>query len=395
MESLYEQFAFKLRNVDYKHKRYLYERIDWNRKLVIIKGTQKTGKTTLALQYVKNNYRLDEKILYISSDNLYFSENSLTYLIEKFVSAGGLHLFIDEIHKYPEWTDEIESVLKKFEKLKVVLIGTAVLDYTENEYLLHNAAVYELKGLSFREFLLYNTGIDFGVYSLKEILFNHVDISSNISKKIDPLAYFSAYLKYGYYPFFLNHRNEFTQILSDSVFNILESDLPYALKFDFKNIHKLKKLLYGLAKTKGENPNIKKLSDEIGPTRGTILQYIDYLDKADILNTLKINGAEDSYLSKPEIIFLANTNLFYAFGLNDKNCFFGKTFFLSQFINGNKINFSQNADFIIDDKYEIIINCKLTSSHTIFDTNKKFFPTENIEIGVKNNIPLWMFGFMY
>ncbi len=396
MESLYEQFAFKLRNVDYKHKRYLYDKIDWAGKLVIIKGTRKVGKTTLALQYVKNNYKLDENVLYVSSDNFYFSDNTLKSLVEKFVQNGGKHLFIDEIHKYPEWTDEINYVLNKYDELKIVLIGTAVIDFSFNEFLNKHAKVYELRGLSFREFLLFKMGTNFETFSFNDILESHVIIASKISKEIDPLFYFSAYLKYGYYPFFISHRNEFIDILSEAIANILESDLTYAQKFDFKNIHKIKKLLYGIAQNRGQKPNIKKMSEEINATRGTVLQYIDYLHKANVLNILKEIGAEDSYLAKPETIFLNNTNLFYALGLNNEmNSFVGKTFLQNQLSFANELNFSTKVDLIVNSEYEFVMNNSSSDKQTFFNLDKIFFPTENIEIGVKNNIPLWIFGFMY
>jgi predicted AAA+ superfamily ATPase len=396
MESLYEQFAFKLRNVAYKHKRYLYERIDWNRKLVIIKGTRRVGKTTLALQYVKENYKIGNAVLYVSSDNFYFSEFSLSYLIENFVTNGGKHIFIDEIHKYPEWISEIEKVLKKFDELKIVLIGTAVAEYSENEFIFKQAAVYELAGLSFREYILFSQNIYCEVYSLKDIIENHSEICSNITREFDPLALFPAYLKYGYYPLFLEQRNKYHDILSETVSLVLESDLTYAKNIDFGNIHKIKKLLYNIALNPGEKPNIKKMSEAIGATRGTVLQYLDYLKKANILNLVKDLQADDSFMTKPEEIFLNNPNLFFAFGLGNKNeRFLNKTFFQNQLSFENDIRFSQNADFIINNDLSFIIDKIEYTEQINFNSDMIFFPTDNIEIGVKSSIPLWIFGFMY
>lgn len=396
MESLYEQFAFKLRNVDYKHKRYLYEEIDWNRKLVIIKGTRRVGKTTLALQYVKENYKIDGKVLYVSSDNFYFSDKSLSYLIENFVSQGGKHIFIDEVHKYPEWINEIEKVLNKFDELKIVLIGTAITEYSDSELVFKQAVVYDLSGLSFREYLLFSDNISFGKYSLDEIIKNHSAICSEITKEIDALSIFSTYLKYGYYPLFIEHRSKYFEILSETVSMVLESDLTYARNIDFGSIHKIKKLLYYIALNPGEKPNIKKMSETIGATRGTVLQYLDYLKKANILNLIKEAQTEDSYMTKPEEIFLNNSNLYFAFGLGFKNSkFLNKTFFQNQLSFNNEISFSQSADFVIDKGLHFILDKKLYSEQIDFNSDKIFFPTENIEIGVKNSIPLWIFGFMY
>ncbi len=396
MEGLYEQFAFKLREIDFKHKRYLYSKIDWNRRLVIIKGTRRVGKTTLTLQYVKNNCEFNESVLYVSSDNIYFSDNSLEDLAEKFVKRGGKHLFIDEIHKYPNWREELKQVLNKYVDLRIVIIGTAVLDYKDNTFISGQAVEYELAGLSFREYIMFSSDISFPACNLQDVMQKHVLISSDITRIIDPVTVFPAYIKFGHYPFYRKDRSKFFEILQNAVNLILETDLTHAKNVDFKNIFKIKKLLYYIAKNPTIKPNISQMSEKIGATRGTILQYLDYLQKARVINLLKANNIEDSFMVKPERIYLNNTNLYSALvPINNVKCFMQKTYFFNQLKIIADIKYSEESDFIVNNKSEFIVDDNSNIEKEIFQYSNKYFATDNIEIGVKNKIPLWLFGFLY
>jgi len=396
MEDLYEVFALKLRNINFRHKRYLYEKIDWNRKLVIIKGAQGVGKSTLVLQYVKSNFKQLDKVIYISLDNIYFSANKLVSFVEKFYENGGTHIIIDEIHKYPEWESETENVLKKFGSLHIVLVGNSVINYEKISDISDNFGIYELTGLSLREYIMFTTDINLPSYSFLNIIENHVEISQTITLETDPLAYFPAYLRNGYYPFFMEDRIKFFEKLSEVVEEFIVSDLIFTKGLDYKNIPKIKHLLYYFATNPAVKPNILKISEMIGTTRGTALQYIDYLSQGRIINTIKSIDAEVSTLAKPEQVYLNNTNLYRILfpNFSDK-CIVNKTLIYNQISNLYDVSTSDVSDFLIAGEYELSIGNDKLQTEIDFKNKKKIFAVENIEIGSKNKIPLWMFGFMY
>lgn len=395
MDFLFEQFAFKLRNIGTEPKRFLYETIDWNHNPVIIKGPRGTGKTSLILQYVKETFKIDQQVLYVNAGHIYFSQNTLFNLAEKFVKKGGKLLIIDDVHKYSGWQNETEKVLNKFDKLQLVLAGHALDDYNEKSLNAPNAGIYNLPGLSLREFMAFSGEKPTQPVSLQDILKKHNQLASEITAYCDPKAYLPAYLRYGYYPFFLKDRSNFFEILSGKIIEFLESDLTAVKKVDFKNLSKIRQLLWYFAEKRDRRLNITELSEGIGATRGTLLQYLDYLHTGGLLNMLKKRGREDSVMAKPDEVLLDNPNIAAVLQTHGQSSrILEKTLLINQLSVETKVYFSDDADCESSGtKFDIITENDIYQ--TKFDNITRIYAVNSLEIGINNQIPLWLFGFMY
>lgn len=399
MEGLLEQFAYILRDVNHKHKRYLYELIDWSRKLVIIKGTRKVGKTTLALQYVKESYGLSGKVLYVRSDNMYFSENTLLDLAEEFEKRDGFLLILDEFHKYPYESRDVKEVLNKFENLRLVLIGSSAYDYSALKPPKDLVGEYILYGLSFREFLKFNDTFDGDIIDSEQIVKEHSGIASEMSRNFDPVMHFKSYLEYGYYPFYRENRRG-TAIIAQDIFNsILENDLVYAKSVKIDNVHGIKKMLE-LSFKGHDNINPGSIAKEVGFGRGTVLQYFNYLDEAGLIFAYKPEEKSGKVsLSKPSVIYPANTVLSKVmFYRKNSQRFVNESFFISQLRVSNQIRVGGRPTFFeINGKYKFLLSDpKPNAQKKILSSVKPVYQVvDDIEIGIGSKIPLWIFGFMY
>jgi predicted AAA+ superfamily ATPase len=397
MNILFEIFATNLKNLRYRFQRYLLKEISWKDRLIAITGARGVGKTTLILQYIKKNLQIDESVLYISLDNIYFQGNSLFDVADRFVKNGGKHLFVDEVHKYPNWAVEIKNIYDNFKDLRIVFTGSSILSiYKGFADLSRRAVSYSLHGLSFREYLGLEKQIDFPVLELDNILKNHINFSIEISSKIKPIAEFNNYLKYGYYPYFKESKETYHQKLANVINIVLENDLPAVNIIEYGNILKLKKLLYIIALSVPFKANITKLSERVGVSRNTMLNFLDYLRKAQIINHLTSSSKSYGYLTKPEKIYLNNTNI--AFAITAEKPDLGnlrETFFLNQLTSKHKVNTSATADFLVDDKYTFEVGGKSKTNEQIKGIGKSFLVKDDIEVGYKNSIPLWLFGFLY
>jgi len=397
MEKLFETSSLKLRSIKIDFERYLAVKIDWKDRLIAIMGARGCGKTTLLLQYIKRNYPQSEDALYISLDDIYFTTNRLIDVIDDFVKQGGRYLFIDEVHKYTGWSREIKNAYDTYADLKIVFTGSSMLQVHKSEGdLSRRAVVYEMLGLSFREYLIMNSGKEFPVLTVMDIINNHVSLSKKIATEIKPLMEFKNYLKHGYYPYFLENKSTYLQRLSATVNLVLELDLPSVERIDYSTIHKLKKLLYIIATSVPFKPNIEKLSQQTNATRGSVLLYLDYLRKAQLIGLLKSPKAGDGYMNKPEKIYLNNTNLMYA--LEHEQPSIGtvrETFFMNQLQAESKVHYTEKGDFLIDKNKVFEIGGKNKTFDQIKDLKNSFIAADGIETGFKNKIPLWLFGFLY
>ena len=328
---------------------------------------------------------------------MYFSGNTLLELTDKFVKNGGKYLFLDEVHKYQNWAIEIKNIYDNFSELKIVFTGSSVLNiYHGFTDLSRRAVSYTLHGLSFREYLELEKNIIFPYYSLDKIISNHINFCMDISFKIKPIAEFKNYLKYGYYPYFIENKDSFLNKLTNVINVILENDLPSVNPIEYRNIFKLKKMLYIISHSVPFRVNITKLSESVDVSRNTIIQYLKYLHKAQIINYLNTASKGYGYLSKPEKIYLNNTNIIYA--MSQENADIGnlrETFFMNQLSVLHQVNFSIESDFIIDNSKTFEIGGKNKSSEQIKNIENAFIAKDDIEIGYKNIIPLWLFGFLY
>ena len=287
--------------------------IDWNDKLIGILGARGTGKTTLMLQYLKAKYGLNKVAMYITMDDIYFTSNKLSDFAIQFRNQGGKILFIDEVHKYPDWAREIKNLYDFYNDLKIVFTGSSILDIArQNVDLSRRAVQYELTGLSFREYLNFAGIINLETISLNNILEDHIEITHELIRNFKPLQYFEDYLRLGYYPFFVENTNTYHMRVEKVVRLIIEEDLQFISGFNPHHVRKVYQLLYILATNVPFKPNISKLAEKTGISRNIIVEYLHYLEGAKLINALSAAGNSTSILQKPEKIFLENTNLLYA-----------------------------------------------------------------------------------
>ena len=397
MDTLIEKSYQKIRDIDTRFVRGIMDNIDWNDRLIGIRGARGVGKTTLLLQRIKKFLGNTSESLYVSLDNLWFSEYSLLDLVDFFVKRGGKFLFLDEVHKYPKWSQAIKNIYDDFPDLKVVFTGSSLLEILNARAdLSRRAIVYDIQGLSYREFLNITQKTDFQAFSLSDILKNHKEISDNILSKIKPLQFFSDYLQYGYYPFFTEKVSRFSYRLEEVVNMILEVELPLLRKVEPAYVPKIKQLLQIVAESVPFIPNIDKLSKRIEIHRNTLLSYLYYLQETQLTNHLHKDIMGINRLQKPEKIYLENTNLAYTLAKNNTDIGnMRETFFLNQLSYNHTVEYPNNGDFWVDKKFLVEIGGKSKTGKQIKDTSNAYIAADNIEYGFGNKIPLWQFGMLY
>jgi uncharacterized protein len=396
MEKLYDLHVAYLRKTKTAFKRYLINEINWNSQLIGIKGSKGVGKTTMLLQHIKLNLN-DKQALYVSMDSIVVKSYSILEIAEYHINKGGTHLFVDEIHKYDGWSREIKTIYDLYPTLNVVFSGLSVLQiYKSYADLSRRAVSYTMHGLSFREFICMETGLDLPKINFADLVKNHVSFAELIIEKVNIFSYWPNYLQYGQYPFYKEDKRDFALKLEQVINNSLEVDLPYILEINVHNIFKIKKLLNILATELPFQPNITKLAVSLELNRNTLNNYLYYLAESNLLKLLMDAGKSYSALSKPEKIFIHNSNLIYAItgSLANKGTI-REIFFFNQVDACNKVNYTKQGDFIIDGKYTIEVGGAQKSFNQIKDLGNSFLAIDDVQIGRANKIPLWLFGFMY
>ncbi len=397
MKSLIQQFQARLKIIDLSFKRYLWEQINWNNRLIAIIGARGVGKTTFLLQHIKEHHTNLNEVLYVSLDNLFFSKSTLLNFAGEFVKLGGKYLFLDEVHKYLNWAIEIKNIYDIYPELNIVITGSSALDIHKGKTdLSRRVVIYKMNGLSFREFILLKYNIKFNAYSITDITENAIDIAQIINKKIKPIKLFNEYLQTGYYPFFTEGNDFYYQHLEQSINEILETDLPALEPIGFSAVHNIKKLLMTIAELVPFKPNILKLSKQIGIDRDTLLKYLSRLQSAELLFLLYTDTYRISKMNKPEKIYLNNSNLLFA--LSASNASTGtirETFFCNQLSVKHKINYHSKGDFIIDNNFIFEVGGRNKTQKQIAGIKNAFIAAGNIEYAYKNTIPVWIFGFLY
>ena len=395
MESLLESHNRQLNNLEIKFRRNL--NIDWNDRLIGLTGARGVGKTTFLLTHIKEQLSNSPHALYASMDDFYFSEVPLVQFADRWVKSGGTHLFLDEIHKYPNWSQELKNIYDRYKKLKVVFTGSSVLHIQSgNADLSRRAVVYTMEGLSFREFLNIEAGTSFEKITIEDLVKNHLAICKEIVAQVKPLAYFDNYLKHGYYPFYLESTTTYHRKLLNTINLMLEVDLPYLRHVEVKYIHKLKKLLYMLSQSVPFQPNVSQLATDIEVSRNTVMLYLNYLEESKLLNLLRSKTSSDAQLAKPEKVYLHHPNLLHAIGsaaLNKGNE--RETFFYNQVNNMCKVAYSPQGDFLVEGKFTFEVGGKTKSKKQIKAVKNSYIAADMLEYGFENKIPLWLFGFLY
>jgi predicted AAA+ superfamily ATPase len=368
------------------------DEVDWDDRLIGIKGSRGVGKTTFLLEYAREFFGKDNReCLYINLNHFYFTECSMIDFAAEFRAKGGKVLLIDQVFKYPGWSRELRYCYDHFPDLKIVFSGSSVMRLKEeNPDLSGRAVSYNLRGFSFREFLNLTANTSFPVYSLDELLADHKTIAGSICSKVKPMAFFQDYLHHGYYPFFLEKRN-FSENLLKTMNMMLEVDVLYIKQIEQSYLPKLRKLLYLLATNAPCAPNVSQLSKDIETSRATVMNYIKYLTDARLTNMLYDGG--ETFPKKPAKVYMHNTNLMFPIRPSDVNLqAVRETFFYNLLHKGHKLNTgAKNAHFIIDG----IHNFRIEESLRVRNHSDMYYAIDKAEVGEENLIPLWLFGFLY
>ncbi len=389
MEQLYEIFNRKLKSVPTAFRRYMYDEIKWHGRTFAIVGPRGVGKSTMLLQYIKDNLDVRDT-LYVSADNLYFSENSLVALADRFVKLGGKHLFVDEIHKYEGWSRELKQIIDSYDDLQVVVSGSSILDiYKGMADLSRRLPMYSMQGLSFREYLQLFHNITVPVYSLEDIINNRAALSG-----IDhPLPLFMDYLRNGYYPFGgdVEYAMELLQIINQT----MEVDIPQHINANISVGRKLKNLLSVVSKSVPFKPVMQKLADVTGISRNDVPSYLVYMEKAGMITQLRDTTGGIRGMGKVEKLYLDNTNLIYALSPNHADIGnIRETFFINQMRVRNDVVSSRVSDFEIENKV-FEIGGRKKGQKQISTVENGYVVKDDIETGYANVIPLWAFGLNY
>jgi len=397
MESLLEQSAFLLEQTSLDFKRFLFEHIKWKNRLIGIKGARGTGKTTLLLQWLKMQNLPLTRGAYFSLDDLYFSHHSLRETIKQFYQQGGKIIVLDEVHKYPNWAIEIKNLHDIYKDLKIIFTGSSIIDISRQQGdLSRRAVLYELPGLSFREFISLKYQIHLPVFPLRQILEDASSLMKLLPGSFRPLAYFTEYIESGYYPFVMEDPDTLHLKLNQLIRTIVEYDMAELKDFDIRNARKMLQLLYVIAQQVPFKPNLVALAEKTHIHRNSLNHYLHYLEQAKLISLLYPAGNSTAILQKPEKIYLNNTNLLYA--LAEERVEAGnmrETFFLSHLQTVAKIHMPKQGDFLVDHTYTFEIGGKGKSGKQIAGIPNAYVVKADTTIPVGKIIPLWMFGFVY
>lgn len=398
MEQLQAQHLRLLSHLNTRFERSLMNRINWDSRLIAIRGARGVGKTTMLLQYIQKTYGKNPNIaLYASLDHLYFSRHSLLDLAETFYNRGGKCLCLDEVHKYECWSREIKNIYDGFPDLKVVFTGSSLLNILNAEADLSRRCVsYDMQGLSFREYLCIKEGLSLPTISLEEILQDPLQQSEKILNCCKPLQYFDEYLRIGYYPFFLEQNIDYLTQVQKVVNLILEIELPLLGNVDIANIRKLRSLLSIVSSGVPFAVDISKIAQSAELNRNTIIYYLAHLHRAKLINLLYSDKQNLKRMQKPDKIYMENSNLLYALSLTDVEVGTRReTFFVNQLSYQHEIEYATKGDFVIDGKYTFEVGGASKDGKQIAGAINAYIAADNIEYALGNKIPLWLFGFLY
>lgn len=389
MRALYQKFETLIRHVNIDFKRYLYDEISWNSRMIGIIGPRGVGKTTMILQFIKEN--LDtKKALYVTADDMYFGQNSLYDLADTFYKNAGEYLFIDEIHKYSDWSRELKNIYDSFPDLKVAFTGSSVLDIIKGSSdLSRRALMYHMKGLSFREYLNMFHNYDVKPFSLEQIIQGDI----NITNLKHPLPLFQDYIRKGYYPFGIE--DEIFVRLSQIIAQTLEVDIPQYANMNISTSRKLKRLLSIIAESVPFKPNFTKIAEILKVSRNSLDDYFTYMEKAGLIGQLRNETNGIRGLGKVDKVYLDNTNLVFSLAQEKSNIGnIRETFFLNQMQVRNEVISSKKADFVVGG-YTFEVGGKNKQQKQIEQDGKSFIVKDDIEFGYLNVLPLWTFGLNY
>lgn len=398
IEDLYINSDRLAASVALDFKRYLYTEIDWEDRLICIRGARGVGKTTMMLQYLKEHYAGSHAGLYVSLDDFFFTNHRLIDVAEYHYLHGGKVLLVDEVHHYPykTWSMEIKNAYDRYPGLRIVFTGSSLLQVDSSAAdLSRRCAFYDLIGLSFREYMDLN-----GVYkarplALEDILSSHVEVAMEVIPHVKPLALFDEYLRHGYYPFYKDSPNTYYRRLQQVASIILDVDLPSVEKVEFTTIAKTKRLLAIIAQQVPFTVNLTSLGQSVETSRQMVNKLLGLLKRAALVNLLYSGRNVAGQLSKPEKVYIENTNMMYALSSDANVGNVRETFFCNQLSYKHELAFTGIGDFLVDNKYDFEVGGRNKKFMQIKDIPGSYIAADGIETGFGNKIPLWLFGMMY
>lgn len=395
MEAFFRTHNYLVEHTDAPVRRRLMDEIDWNDRMIGIKGSRGVGKTTFLLQYAKEHTDANNrKCLYVNMNNFYFQVHGISDFAGEFYRRGGRKLLIDQVFKEPNWAHELRRCYDLYPNLKIVFTGSSVMRLKEEgSELTGIVKSYNLRGFSFREFLNLQTGNNFEAYTLEDIVENHEQIVRRILPYVSPLKYFQDYLHHGFYPFYREHRN-YSENLLKTMNMMAEVDILFIKQIELKYLSKIKKLFYLLAVNGTKAPNISQLASDIETSRATVMNYIKYLADARLINIVYPVG--QSFPKKPPMIMVHNPNLMYAiYPINVEKQELMENFFLNSLWKDHLVNSGKKSGcYVVNEKYQFKVCDAAKLSRSRFSQDL-IYARYNTEVGHGNMIPLWLLGFLY
>lgn len=393
---LVDVYHRRLAVVDMGFVRFLHDKINWSSRLIGIRGSRGTGKTTLLLQHIKRTFESVDDALWVSLDNLWFKTHTLPDLVEFLYSRGLRYLFVDEVHKYPDWTIVLKNIYDSYPDLNIVYTGSLMLeiDHSKSD-LSRRQSLYTLPVMSFREFLSLSMALEVPALSLEDLLRDHVSLAMDLTPRVTILQLFDDYLRRGCYPFFLEAGEEYLLRLAAVATLVIESDMPAVESVSYATIEKTKKLLAIIAQSVPIVPNVSRLVASLESTRDSCLRMLQALERAQIISTLTKTPKSYKRLTSPDKIYLGNTNLMAALGTKVDLGNRRETFFNNQLQVIGNVTMPVKGDFLIDGKYLFEVGGSGKTFDQIKDELNSFLAVDDVEIGSGSRIPLWMFGLLY
>lgn len=397
MERLFKTYGRLLAETDLSFTRYLYDAVNWDNRLIVIKGAKGVGKTTMLLQHIKRCFPDAQKALYASVDHLWFSTHSILDLAEYHYTHGGTHLFLDEVHKYQGWEQEVKNIYDSYPKLQIVVTGSSMLRMEQSLIadLSRRHRLYTMEGLSFREYLKLEGVADLPVLALESVLDNHFAEASQITSKVKVLQHFEKYLQSGYYPFYRDEGDGFFDRLQQVIDTIVSSEIPAVSNIEYDSVYKTKQLLGVLAERSPYTLNISSLCNVLQSSRNNVLKLLDLMDKAALVRRLYSVESGMKMLTKPEKILFYNTNLMYCLTPRADAGTMRETYLASQVGAGHSLYMPTQGDLVVDGKWLFEVGGKKKGFSQIKNVKESYVVSDDMEIGYGNKIPLWMFGLLY
>lgn len=398
IEEIIRVFNRRLTATPTEFHRYLFYEIDWEDKLIGIKGPRGCGKTTLLLQHIKQSFHGQEleKVLYVSLDNIWFADNKILDLVDYHYNHGGTHIFIDEIHYEPKWQTILKNMSDNYPGMYIVYTGSSMLEIDAHEGdLSRRQVMYEMRGMSFREYLEYEGVVKHERLTLEQLMGNHVEIAMDICSRTNVLGCFNKYLREGYYPFYKAVRQGFDSRLLATVNQVIESDYPQIDDVTVATIRKTKKMLMVLSECVPQLPNMSQLYRELETDRNNGLKMLRALERGGLLLLLGCKAKSINQLSRPDKIYINNPTLMYALSPRADIGSVRESFFMNQLSQSHELSYPKAGDFLVDGRYLFEVGGKGKTFSQIKDIPDSYLAVDDTEIGRGARIPLWLFGMLY